>query len=155
MAYYDITETAALGCQYNLIFGERSNGKTTSGLIKAIADYTNGLGRAVYIRQMDMDLKGQRGANIMNSLRYGGPKKDVNLIEQYSGGEYDQVKYWSRAWYLGKTQDDESVRWEKEPFCYGMAISNAQHDKSATPPQVRNIIFDEFIPLNGNYLVDS
>ena len=155
MAYYDITGTAELGCQYNLIFGERSNGKTTAGLIKAIEDYTNGLGRAVYIRQMDMDLKGQRGANIMNSLRYGGPKKDLNLIEQSSGGEYDQVKYYSRAWYLGKTLDDETVRWEKEPFCYAMAISNAQHDKSATPPQVRNIIFDEFIPLNGNYLVDE
>ena len=155
MAYYDLTETAALGCQYNLIFGERSNGKTTSGLLKIIKDYTNGLGRGVYIRQMDLDLKGQRGSNVMTSLMYGGPKKTLNLIGQASGGEYDQVKYYSRAWYLGKTQDDDTVRWEKEPFCYGMAISNAQHDKSATPPQVRNIVFDEFIPINGVYLVDE
>ena len=155
MAYYDLTETADLGAQYNLIFGERSNGKTTAGLLKIVKDYTDGLGRGVYIRQMDMDLKGQRGSNVMTSLKYGGEKKDVNLIEQASDGVYDQVKYWSRAWYLGKTQDDDSVRWEKEPFCYGMAISNAQHDKSATPPQVRNIVFDEFIPLNGQYLIDE
>ena len=155
MAYYDLTETVDLECQFNLIFGERSNGKTTAGLLKIIEDYTAGLGNGVYVRQMDMDLKGQRGANIMTSLMYGGQNKDINLIAQASGGEYDQVKYYSRAWYLGKTLDDGTVAWEKEPYCYGMAISNAKHDKSATPPRVRNVVFDEFIPIDGSYLVDE
>lgn len=155
MAYYDLADTVALGCQFNLIFGERSNGKTTAGLLKIIEDYTAGRGTGVYVRQMDMDLKGQRGANIMSSLMYGGQSKDVNLISQASGGEYDQVKYYSRAWYLGKTQADGSTAWEKEPYCYGMAISNAKHDKSATPPRVRNVVFDEFIPIDGSYLVDE
>ena len=155
MAYYDLADTVALGCQFNLIFGERSNGKTTAGLLKIIEDYTAGLGNGVYVRQMDMDLKGQRGANIMTSLMYGGPNKDVNLIAQASGGEYDQVKYYSRAWYLGKTLEDGGVAWEKEPYCYSMAISNAKHDKSATPPRVRNVVYDEFIPIDGSYLVDE
>lgn len=155
MGYYDISDTAALDCQFNLIFGERSNGKTTAGLLKIIEDYSAGLGNGVYVRQMDMDLKGQRGANIMTSLMYGGPNKDINLIEQASGGRFDQVKYYSRAWYLGETQADNSITWEKDPYCYAMAISNAKHDKSATPPRVRNVVFDEFIPIDGSYLVDE
>ena len=155
MAYYDITDTVALGCQYNLIFGERSNGKTTAGLLKIVEDYANGLGTGVYLRQMDIDLKGQRGANVMTSLMYGGPTKGENLISKASGGLFDQVKYYSRAWYLGQTQDGGEVKWDKNPFCYAMALSNAQHDKSATPPRVRNVVFDEFIPLSGGYLVDE
>lgn len=156
MAYYDITETVALGCQFNLIFGERSNGKTTAGLLKIIEDYSAGLGNGVYVRQMDMDIKGQRGANIMTSLMYGGPNKDINLIEEASDGLYDQVKYYSRAWYLGKTNEATGdVVWEKDPYCYAMAISNTKHDKSSTPPRVRNVVFDEFIPIDGNYLVDE
>ena len=59
MAYYDIAETADLGCQYNLIFGERSDGKTTAGLIKIVKGYTDGLdglGRGVYILQQGVYL---------------------------------------------------------------------------------------------------
>ena len=155
MAYYDITDTAALCANYSLIFGERSNGKTTAGLLKIIEDYANGLGNGLYVRQMDMDIKGARGTNIMASLRYGGPQKDLNLISEASGGKYDQVKYLSRAWHLGTTLEDETIRWEKEPFCYAMALTNTKHDKSATPPRLRNIVFDEFIPIDGRYIPDE
>lgn len=155
MAKYDIELIAALGCDYNLIFGERGNGKTTAGLLRIVEKYAKGLGRGAYLRQMDMDLKGHRGASVMASLRYGGDNKDENLIHLASDGKYDQVKYLSRAWYLGTTLEDETIRWEKEPFCYAFAITNAQHDKGATPSQVRTIVFDEFIPLNSSYVVDE
>ena len=153
--YYDISETAALGCQFNLIFGERSNGKTTAALLKVITDYTNGLGNGLYVRQMDMDIKGQRGNNVMSSLRYGGADKTVNLISIVSDNKYDQVKYFSRAWYLGTSQSDDTVLWEKEPFCYAVALTNTKHDKSATPPRIKNVVFDEFIPIDGRYIADE
>lgn len=155
MEYYDVKPVLDLGAQYTLIWGERSNGKTTSPLLFAIEKYCTGQGRSVYVRQKDIQLVGHRGTNVMQSLRYGGEEKDENLIHGASGGAYDQVKYTKRSWFLGQTQDDDTILWDTEAFCFAMSLSLIANDKSATPPQAKFIVFDEFIPLGGRYLDDD
>lgn len=144
---------------YRLAVGERSNGKTTAPLLKMIRKRVAGEGNGVYLRQMEMDIKGQRGASIFRSLEYGGKNKDENLIELASGGKYTTTKYYNRAWYLGRTvETDDGVEetvYDREPFCYAMALSQVKHDKSATPANVTTVVFDEFQPIDGSYLVDE
>lgn len=154
--YWTTERLDKTGAHYRIAVGERSNGKTTSPLVNIIREYSTSGQRGTYIRQMDIDLRGQRGASIMRSLIYGGKNKDRNLIMENSGGKYDTVKYQSRAWYLGTTDPDTGdVEYEREPFCYAMALSQMKHDKSATPANVTQIFFDEFIPVDGQYLTDE
>lgn len=163
--YWDTTrlDSATTGsggrCHYRLAVGERSNGKTTAPLLKMIRKRVNGEGNGVYLRQMEMDIKGQRGASIFRSLEYGGKSKDVNLIELATDGKYSTTKYYNRAWYLGrKVETDEGgieVIYDRDPFCYAMALSQMKHDKSATPANVTTVMFDEFMPADGVYLVDE
>lgn len=153
--YWNTKRLDDTGAHYRLAVGERSNGKTTAPLMKIIKKYSRGEGNGAYLRQMEVDLRGQRGASIFRSLMYGGKKRDQNLIFEASEGKYDTVKYYNRAWFLGSTTGDGEVEYESEPFCYAMALSQMKHDKSATPANVTTIVLDEFIPVDGQYLTDE
>lgn len=157
--YWTTDRLDATKAHYRLAIGERSNGKTTAALLKIISRYANGEGNGVYLRQMEIDIRGQRGASVFRSLEYGGKNKDINLVEQASGGKYQTVKYYNRAWYLGRTvSNDDGVIdtvYEREPFCYAMALTQMKHDKSATPANVTTVVFDEFQPVDGSYIPDE
>lgn len=159
MVYYDTARIRKTDSHYHLIFGERSNGKTTAVLCDILRNHVNGKGNGQYVRQMDIDIRGARGENIFRSLEYGGPNKDRNLIEECTDGQWTTTKYRSRAWYLGRQEEDKDGNvqtvYASRPFCFASALNQVAHDKSATPADVTTIVFDEFLPINGSYLVDE
>lgn len=144
--WYSYTAIDKLGCQYNIIIGERSNGKTYGALKKILDNYWEKKEKGAYIRRYKEDYRGKRGDALFESLEKDG------YISELTDGLYDGIKYQSGRWYLSKF--DEKTQKKiigDDPFCYGFAISDMEHDKSTSYPDVTTIVFDEFL-TRGFYL---
>ena len=147
--YYSLEKILLLECIYNIIIGERSNGKTFSVQKKIVDDYWESRAEGAIIRRWEEDFKGRRGATMFDGL------VNTGYIRKLTKGEFDRIVYYSGRWYFGKYDEklDKVIRTEF-PFCYGFALTTMEHDKSTSYPKIKNILFDEFISREG-YLNDE
>lgn len=139
MKYYSLNRILKENALYNVIFGERSNGKTYAVLEYAIKKYFEDGSELAIIRRMQDDFKGKRGATMFNALVENG------VISKYSKGKYDTIVYYAGRWYFAKYDEFHKAEREDEPFAYAFAITAMEHDKSTAYPKVRTILFDEFL----------
>lgn len=145
--FYSLKAILSKNAQYNVIFGERSNGKTYAVLKYAIEQYAKNKSQLAIVRRWQADYIGKRGSSMFNAIVSNGE------ITKVTGGEWTDVYYYGSRWYLCRYEDDKRVT-DETPFAYGFAISAMEHDKSTAYPNVRTIMFDEFISRNG-YLPDE
>lgn len=150
MKFYSLKKILDKKCQYNIIIGERSNGKTYGALEHMIKENCAGHGDGGLIRRWDTDFKGKGGASMFSALVSNG------VIEKYTKGEWDGVYYQSQRWYYCKPNpdNDKKVIKAEKPFCYGFSLNSVEHDKSTSYPDVTTIVFDEFM-TRGRYLDDE
>jgi len=147
--YYSIQPILETKCQYNMIIGERSNGKTYSALEIVLKNWWEYGKQGAYIRRWQEDYKGKRATQLFEGLIA------ENRISEITDGEWDTVKYQSSKFYLAKKDEtlDKLVS-QEEPFCFAFALSDMEHDKSISYPNVTTIIFDEFL-TRKYYLPDE
>lgn len=130
--YWNPEKINKYNATYNIIFGQRSNGKTYGALKYGLEIYKESGGQIAYIRRWDDDIKGYKGDQLFNGMLNNGVFLDMfNAID---------VKYKSRAWYM---VTENGI--EEEPFAYAFSISGMEHVKSLSYPKISTIIFDEFI----------
>ena len=138
--YYSIAPILSKNCQYNLIIGERSNGKTFSALELIIRRWVEDSEQGGYIRRWKEDYRGKRGSQLFAAV------EDAGVISQLTEGQWDQTYYYSGKWYLAKKDEElDKIVHEEEPFCYAFALSDMEHDKSTAYPKITTIVFDEFL----------
>lgn len=146
---YRLTRILATGAHYNLIVGERSNGKTFAALEYGIQQYVQHKKQTALVRRWTEDITGKRGSTMFDGITSAG------VIQRETGGEWTGVYYYASKWYLCRYDQETGKRIQDEtPFCYGFAVSAMEHDKSTSYPNVTTIIFDEFI-TRGMYLPDE
>ena len=147
--YYSLNRILEEKATYNVIIGERSNGKTYSVHKHSVKEYwENGYQYAI-IRRYREDFTGKRGDAMFNALVENGE------IEKITGGKWTGVTYRASRWYFSKYDDNlETNIVDKEPFAYGFSLNAGEHDKSTSYPRVKNILFDEFL-TRGYYLNDE
>lgn len=75
-------------------------------------------------------------------------------ITKASGGKWTGVAYHASKWYLCRKDKDGKLIKDEEPFCFAFALTEQEHDKSTSFPNVTTIIFDEFISRMG-YVPDE
>lgn len=149
--YYSLDNILSHNADYNIIYGERSNGKTTSVLKYALIDfcesgYKNQLG---IIRRFDEDFKGKNAKQMTENLVQNA------WISQYTKCEYNSIYYYSQKWYLCFYDDEgKKIRQTQEPFAFGFALTAEEHYKSSSYPNIKTILFDEFI-TRKYYLPDE
>ena len=153
MRYYRLDTILKKNARYNIIFGERSNGKTFAVLEYGLKRYLNGGGQLAIIRRWREDFRGVRGAQMFESLCKTGTGE--NLIKKYTKGKYDTVHYYSGRWYLAN-YDEELDRKipASQPFAVGFALTEMEHTKSTSYPDITTVLFDEFL-TRGSYLPDE
>ena len=145
--YYSLKNILSRDAQYNVIFGERSNGKTYAVLKYGIERFaTNGEQLAVVRRWQD-DFTGKRGNTMFDALVANGE------IAKATKNEWTGVYYYGSKWYFCRYEEDKRITNEK-PFAYGFAISTMEHDKSTAYPGITTICFDEFLTRTA-YLPDE
>ena len=142
MKYYSLTNILSHNADYNIIYGERSNGKTTSVLDYALQDYVNSgyRNQLGLFRRWEEDFKGSKGQQIFKGI------ENLDWISRYTKGKYNAVKYYAQRWYLAfLNYSGEYVSVDTKPFCLGFALSSEEHYKMNAFPDVKTILFDEFI----------
>lgn len=147
--FYSLKKILSKNAQYNMIFGERSNGKTFACLEYAIKDYFANDNELAIVRRWREDFKGKRGQMYFNNLVENG------IVAKYSKGIYDKVVYKASKWYFARF--DEKLNKDilsLAPFAFAFALSETEHDKSASFPKIKTIIFDEFL-TRSFYLPDE
>ena len=139
ISYWSIWPILSKKARYNVIYGERSNGKTYGTLEYGIQRYFEDGSEMAYIRRWDEDIIGKKGESLFNGLIKNG------VIRKYSKGRFNDVVYKSRSYYFAFTDDEGNQTIDNKPFCYAFALTKAEHYKSNSYPNIRIIIFDEFL----------
>ena len=148
--YYNLNRINKKNAQYNIIIGERSNGKTyicfKHGLELCFkSGYKD---KFAYLRRWQDDIKGQRASNIFSAINANGE------VTKITNGEYDSIEYYAGKCYFGTYNEMLNKVVRGELCCYLFALTSMEHDKSASYPDIKTIIFDEFL-TRRMYLPDE
>lgn len=147
--YYNLSRILSKDAQYNVIFGQRSNGKTYSCLEYILNNYVNYNKQGAYLRRWDLDIKKKNMDALFASLVKDG------VITRLTDGKYNAVYYYSSRFYLCHVdEDNKQDDVDGRPFMYVFSLVAWQHDKSVSYPDVTTIFFDEFIDKTY-YLTDE
>lgn len=139
MAYYRLTKIDKNKAQYNVIYGERSNGKTYAVMEKALQSYIKSGEQFVYLRRWSEDIKAKRMAKLLTD--FSGQK-----ILDMTAYKWDRIVLRSQGFYFAKYDEGiDSLVLDSEPCGYAVAISEWEHGKGEKYPKVTLICFDEFI----------
>lgn len=146
--FYSLDRIKRENALYNVIFGERSNGKSYAVEEEIIRNYFETGKQGAIIRRWQLDLQGKRGQQVYEPLVLDG------VVKKYSRGEWTGVRYYAGRWFFTKAGEDHKIISQEEPFCYGFSLTDMEHDKSTSYPLVTTILFDEFLSRKG-YLPDE
>ena len=145
--YYSLKAILAKNAQYNVIFGERSNGKTYAVLKYAVERYAATGEQLGIVRRWRDDFTGKRGITMFDALVSNGE------VSRSTGGKWTSVYYYGSRWYLCRMEDDHRVT-DDRPIAYGFSLTAAEHDKSTSYPDITTVLFDEFL-TRTSYLPDE
>lgn len=148
MKFYSLKPILKKNCRYNIIIGERSNGKTYSVLKYALEKFVKDGKQLAILRRWREDFTGKRGNVLWDALI---ANKEV---EKATKGEWTQIFYQASKWYLGRFDEEGKKVYNEKPLAYGFALTEVEHDKSTSYPDIELILFDEFISRMG-YLNDE
>lgn len=147
--FYSLTAINKKNATYNVIFGERSNGKTYATLKQGVIDYYKNGGQMAYVRRWKEDITGRRASRLFSALVENGE------IQKITNNEFTGVHYWAGKWYLCTYDDSgKAIYSDQDIICFSFALSDGEHDKSTSFPKIQTIIFDEFL-TNKIYLNDE
>ena len=138
--FYNLKSILAKKATYNIIIGERSNGKTYAILKYGLQKFINGKGQIAIIRRWKEDITGRRASDIFTSLIVDG------TIKTLSNGEYEGIYYYAGKFYLCQYDDKgKAIYNDNDCFGYCFALSDTEHNKSISYPNITTIFFDEFL----------
>lgn len=140
LKYYNLDNILKKNAHYNIIIGERSNGKTTAVLKYCLQHYIDTGKQTAYIRRYEEDIKGNRGENVFSVLL------SLGFVQEVTSGLYDRIVYRGRAWYLGVYNEiDEKIETQEKPFAYAFALTKQESYKGLSYPDIDTVLFDEFL----------
>ena len=151
--YYSLNAILARQATYTIVIGERSNGKTYAVLEYGLRAFWEHREQFAILRRWQDDFIGRRGQSMFANLVCNG--EGVNVVSKITGGIWTDIYYYASKWYLCRYNDETGARETMdEPFAFGFAISAQEHDKGSSYPNIKNVLFDEFM-TRGTYLQDE
>lgn len=147
--YYSLDKILATNSLYNVIVGERSNGKTYAVLKHSLEHYMKTGGQVGIVRRWQEDIRGNRASSIWSAIISNGE------VEKITKGKYQGIYYTSRRFYLcNYDEDGKPIYNDNDLLGHTFALSDTEHNKSISYPDIETILFDEFI-TRGTYLQDE
>lgn len=144
--FYSLHDILQYNADYNVIYGERSNGKTTAVMDYALTDYINSgyVNQLAVVRRWEEDFKGKNGQQMFENI------VALGWVKERTNGEYNSIYYHSQRWYLAYMNPDTGKKETQrdEPFALGFSITSQEHYKSTSYPNIKTVLFDEFLTRN-------
>lgn len=138
--FYNLKEILKTNSTYNIIFGERSNGKTYATLKYGIEQYFKNGSQIAIIRRWQTDIRGNRASEMFKALLSN------NEVFKISKGKFQGIHYYAGKYYLCNYDDNgKAIYSEHDVIAYPFSLSDTEHNKSISYPDIRTIIFDEFL----------
>ena len=78
--FYSLTAINKKNATYNVIFGERSNGKTYAALKQGVTDYYKNGGQMAYVRRWKEDITGRRASRLFAALCENGEIQKITTM---------------------------------------------------------------------------
>lgn len=149
MKYYNTSRIDKKNATYNVIIGERSNGKTYAVLKKGLTEYFKNKSQMAYVRRWKEDIIGRRASQLFSGLI------ENSEVSKLSNNQFSGVHYYAGKWYLcNYDEKGKAIYSDSDIIAYSFALSDSEHDKSTSFPNIQTIIFDEFL-TNRTYLNDE
>lgn len=145
--YYSLKKIEQKGAIYNVIIGERSNGKTYAVCEKEIKAYFKDGSRLALIRRFKEDLTPRNIGELLTP--------HVELIKKLSKGRFNSVRYYNREFWLVCRDDKGAVIDQSETSiikCF--SLNTWESAKGADNGFFKYILFDEFL-TRAYYLKDE
>lgn len=144
--YYSLDKILSKKATYNLIIGERSNGKTYAVKKYMIDRYVKTGEKFVIIRRYATDVTASRAKSFFNDMN--------EFIADSTHNEYSLIEYRTGYFYLAFYDEKLDKNIKSSDWCgFVTSLSDAEHNKSTSFPGVKTIFFDEFI--SRDYLRDE
>ena len=149
-AYYRLDRILQENADYNLIVGERGNGKSYAIQEYILMRYFKNGGQFFLMRRWMEDVKDSSAQNFL----------DGNLltkIKDMSNGRFTTVIYRNRK-YIAVNFDDKGkpIIDDSNTIGYVWDVSESERLKSQSFPRVENIVYEEFISLSERgYISDE
>lgn len=135
--YYSLKKILKYGALYNVIFGQRTNGKTFSVISLMLEEFCKHGNASAYIRRLDSEL--------MNAEIHPLLTPQIDNIIKFSKGKYNNYIYKSRCFYLTHTDENGEIDEISQPFLYCLALSKSSKSKGADRGMIKYTLFDEFL----------
>ncbi len=149
MSYYSLNKINKKNATYNIIIGERSNGKTYAMLLHVLRRYVKDKKQFAYLRRWKEDVTGRRAQRLFSGVVTNGE------VAKITKGEFTGVHYLAGKFFLCVYDDNgKAIYNDGDVIGFTFALSDGEHDKSTSFPNVTTIIFDEFL-TNKLYLNDE
>ena len=132
--YYDLGPLLATGCNYMILFGMRTNGKSYAVKKNIIEDALQGK-NFVYLRRWSEDIKAASVAAYFD---------DMPFLE-LTGGKYTGIMPYQGYFYFYNVGEDDKPLREGPAIGRYCALNLYERYKSQVFKDVENIVFEEFI----------
>ena len=134
--HYNMDNIISKDCLWNMIIGERSNGKSYQVKHKrGIEKYLATGKRFVYLRRFKEEIK---------SSTVEAYFQDVD-ISKLTEGKYNTVQYWRNRIYFGNYDQETNKIKRGEFFAYTMSLNQEQNYAGGSYLDVEDIIYEEFM----------
>ena len=133
--YWNINPILGKHGDFNLVIGQRGNGKTFGVLRHFLENYKKTKKRFVYIRRWKDDIVAYNMEQLFTPFN--------NVIEELFGAEFS-IEYKNHKFYL---VNGAGVK--VDTIGYVMSLSESHHTKSVSYTNVSEILMDEFIRMQG------
>ena len=140
--YVSQKKVRGIKCDYLFLLGERSNGKSYCAKSICVQQAIDKNEMFIYLRRYDLDTKDSLCVSYFADLP----------IQNMTNGEYTVIDVFRKSIWLGNLNKETGkvMRQKKIGFCH--ALSASEHYKSLQFPEVQNILYEEVLPKNGQYL---
>lgn len=139
MNYYTLDRILPYKCTYNILLGQRSNGKSYAVKKEIVKEAFLGMGDLIYLRRWHLELKQDDVTDYFADC----PVKEI------TGGEYDCIEVYRSRIYLGKRGEDGKVT-RGRSIGRTADLAGATHLKSVIQRgQYKNILYEEFCTDSG------
>lgn len=139
MIYYNAEHLLNKGALYNIVLSDRSDGKTFDCKYRALKRYLQSKEQTVYMRRWKTEFNKAMIDSFMDEIQRVYP-------------EYENLKF--KGDKSGIYIEEAPKKWTR--FIIFIPLSVSSRLKSSFDPiPVAEIVFDEYVPLDGRYISDE
>lgn len=145
IVHYNMDDLIAVGADFNILFGERSNGKSYQLKHKrAVINYLETGNRFILLRRFREEITTEKIEKYFD---------DVD-VEKLTNGKYNCISVYRKQIFLANFNVDTFKTTRGEKIGYAIALSTEQNYAGGSFLDVSDIIFEEFM-TRSRYLGES